>query len=78
MGRVARFLREIEEGIDEYLVMQDVLEAVPAEPTAVRTGGQALCRPSPRRRRSSLRSASIDLAGGVVVVSNLDHTCEQS
>ena len=59
-------------------VLVGVLEAVPAEPTAVRTGGQALCRPSPRRRRSSLRSASIDLAGGVVVVSNLDHTCEQS
>jgi hypothetical protein len=64
VGRVARFPREIEEGIDEYLAMQDVLEAVPAEPTPVRTGGPSALAPV---APPATGSASIDLAGGVVL-----------
>ena len=45
VGPAPRFPREIEEGIDEYLAMQDVLEAVPAEPTPVRTGGPSALPP---------------------------------
>jgi hypothetical protein len=78
VGRVPRFPREIEEGIDEYLAIQGVLEAVPAEPPPVSTlSGPSCRRLSPCRRRSPLRSASTNLAEGVVVVSNLDHTCER-
>ena len=66
VGPAPRFPREIEEGIDEYLAMQDVLEAVPAEPTPVRTGGPSALPPV-APPATQLRSASIDLAGGVVV-----------
>jgi hypothetical protein len=78
VGPAPRFPREIEEGIDEYLAIQGVLEAVPAEPPPVSTlSGPSCRRLSPCRRRSPLRSASTNLAEGVVVVSNLDHTCER-
>jgi hypothetical protein len=65
VGPAPRFPREIEEGIDEYLAMQDGWKRSLPSRLRFALAVQAFWRPSPRRRQ--LRSASIDLAGGVAL-----------